>query len=272
MVQPKTDKHPSFRVSHSHAGTIIYPPGGTYGPRIQNDYQLVLLHTGAMTIRVDGSPHPVPTGHVAFLKPGHWEEFSFAVNEPSWHRWIAFSLETSLPAEKKRLLDELPFCLPISDSMNQLTDMLIALTNREDNRYLEVSRHLAQAAAELYVTESRLRDATVTVHSAVLMTMERIRRGYAEDLSVNQLACEAGISPEHLIRLFRRHQGVTPSQYLWNYRIKRGIELLQSTGLTIGEIAERTGFKTSYHFARAIKRQTGRTPTEVRRESWNRLD
>jgi AraC family transcriptional regulator of arabinose operon len=266
----KTDADPSFRVASVHAGTIVYPPGGTFGPRIQNDFQLVLLHTGAMTIDVDGSPHAVPTGHVAFLTPGHREEFVFSSEESTWHRWISFAFESPPTDEQRRVLERLPFHLPISDQMNQLTDMLIDLMQREGPEYNEVSRQLAQAALWLYIAESRRRDVTVTVHPAVLMTMERIKSHFADDLTVNGLAYEVGVSPEHLIRLFRRYEGITPSQYLWNYRIRRGIELLQSTGLSIGEIAAQTGFKTSYHFARAIKKQTGRTPTEVRRDSLNR--
>jgi transcriptional regulator GlxA family with amidase domain len=61
---------------------------------------------------------------------------------------------------------------------------------------------------------------------------------------------------------------MTPIKYMWHYRLNQGLELLRSTGLSIGEIAERVGFKTSYHFARMIKQETCKTASEIRRESW----
>jgi AraC family transcriptional regulator of arabinose operon len=96
-----------------------------------------------------------------------------------------------------------------------------------------------------------------------------IHRHYPEEVSLNRLALVASVTPEHLIRLFNKHLGVTPIQYLWQHRIDRGLHLLRNTGLSVGEIAEQCGFKTSYHFTRSIKQATGRAPTEIRKLSWH---
>ena len=87
-----------------------------------------------------------------------------------------------------------------------------------------------------------------------------------EELPLNRLTSISRLTPEHLIRIFRHDEGMTPIQYLWQYRVNQGMKLLQSTGLSINEIAVQSGFKTSYHFARTIKRHTGQTPTEIRKK------
>jgi transcriptional regulator GlxA family with amidase domain len=56
--------------------------------------------------------------------------------------------------------------------------------------------------------------------------------------------------------------------YLWQRRVATGVDLLANTGLPVGEIATRTGFKSVYHFSRRVKEHTGAPPTEVRRSSW----
>lgn len=53
--------------------TIVYPAGGTFGPRVQRDYQLVMLHSGDLHVRIDRTVHHMPRGHVVLLRPGHTE-------------------------------------------------------------------------------------------------------------------------------------------------------------------------------------------------------
>jgi AraC family transcriptional regulator of arabinose operon len=90
-----------------------------------------------------------------------------------------------------------------------------------------------------------------------------------EDLSLASISAAASVSPEHLVRLYRAHMDTTPVKYLWDRRITLGIELLTSTGLPIGSIAARSGFKTSFHFARKIKEATGQSPTALRESNWS---
>jgi AraC family transcriptional regulator of arabinose operon len=70
------------------------------------------------------------------------------------------------------------------------------------------------------------------------------------------------------VRRFRAELGTTPMAYLWQRRVATGIDLLTHTGLPVGEIAARNGFKSVYHFSRRVKQQAGMPPTAVRRQRW----
>ena len=50
-----------------NAGEVTYPPGGTLGPRRQHDVQLVLLHSGSMTVWVDGAARHAGARTVSLL-------------------------------------------------------------------------------------------------------------------------------------------------------------------------------------------------------------
>jgi len=54
----------------------------------------------------------------------------------------------------------------------------------------------------------------------------------------------------------------------WQRDVQLVLDLLTYTGLPVGEIAARTGFKSVYHFSRRVKQATGASPTDVRRERW----
>lgn len=101
--------------------------------------------------------------------------------------------------------------------------------------------------------------------------MERIKEyifaHLHEELTLTHLTRAAALSPAHLTRLFHSQVGQTPMEYVWQQRVKRGVELLEFTGLTVEQIALRCGFKTSYHFSRRVKAITGRTPTQIRRQA-----
>ncbi|MDI4646058.1 AraC family transcriptional regulator [Cohnella hashimotonis] len=257
---------PFDRLSQAVAGSIVYPPGSKFGPRIQQDIQLVMLYTGEMTVTLSGRPLHVTPGHVVLLKPGLEETFVFSKTEDSWHRWIAVHFE-DLPDQAVEALNRLPECLPLSEEMNLLLDLMIHLNRQGEPTDADV-RSLGLAALHLYPRESAKTVLQREKHPAVYAALAMIRENYAEEMSLAALANAAGSSPEHLVRLFKKHERTSPIHYLWQYRVNRAVELLTHTGLTVSEIAVRCGFKTSHHMARLVKETTGRTASQIRRDSW----
>jgi len=258
---------PLHQVQSAYAGSIVYPPGGRYGPRIQQDLQLVLLYTGEMTVTIDGRPLHVQPGHVVLLKPGHEELFTFSKTEETWHRWISVRV-AALPEEVRTTLYQLPEFLPLTEEMNKLTDLMLGML-RHVPPIDATMLSLGLAAIHLYPTETRRLYLQQEKHPALYAALTWINAHYADEISLHALADHAGVSQEHLIRLFKQHEQSTPMQYLWCYRVNRAVELLMNTGLTVSEIAERCGFKTSHHFARLMKQYKGRTASEIRKVSWN---
>lgn len=86
-------------------------------------------------------------------------------------------------------------------------------------------------------------------------------------LSPEQVALAVGCSRATLYRLFSRNDhGV--SEAIWNARLERARRELVSAvgvGLTIGDIAMRSGFSDLSSFGRMFKRRFGTTPREMRR-------
>ncbi|WP_045520774.1 helix-turn-helix transcriptional regulator [Neobacillus niacini] len=257
---------PSFhQIGAAHAGTVIYPPGGCCGPRIQPDLQLVLLHTGEMKVAVDGKSYAIKAGHAILLAPGHHEMFVFAEKQETWHRWISVHCG-EWPSSASGDLKELPYIMPIPEEINRITDLMLIL-QAEHAAESEVMRSLGYAALQLCKSKLSL-SKQQELHQSVKLAKQVIHQNYAQDLNLQQIADSSGVSPEHLVRLYRMHENTTPIKYVWHYRVLKAVELLSHTGLTIAEIAERCGFKTTFHFARLVKRQTGCTPSEIRRTCW----
>jgi AraC-like DNA-binding protein len=90
----------------------------------------------------------------------------------------------------------------------------------------------------------------------------------AEEDCLKKAAQQAGVTPQHLIRLFRQHHQLTPGKYLWQTRVEQGAGLLTATGLTVSEIAHRCGFKNPFHFSRLLKNMQGVSPRQLRQRAW----
>lgn len=97
--------------------------------------------------------------------------------------------------------------------------------------------------------------------------LQFIQEHYAEDVSVEQIAASAAISPSECLRCFHDMIGTTPNQYLREQRAQRAAELLCSTGLQVAEIALQCGFQDASYFARAFRQVYGCGPTEYRRKA-----
>lgn len=102
-----------------------------------------------------------------------------------------------------------------------------------------------------------------------LHTIERQRLGrvidyiethLTEDISLSELALEAGLSKFHFSRLLKHAIGLTPHKYVLKRRIERATHVLQQGDLTIAQVAYKFGFADQSHFTRVFKQVKGITP------------
>lgn len=249
---------------HVFFGNVMYGAGGTYGPRIQEHLQLVIIRSGEATVHIDGSKNHLEQGEVALLKKGHKEYFEFTKTARTYHSWCHFHWD--LPENAVRLIEALPFKTTVSSRMERLMDLGLSL--QHDPQSLAPSlAHLAAAAFWEFVSSSgsaTLSNQNARLPDSIKRVQAYIRQNYYSDINLDHLSEIAFVTPEHLIRLFRAHLGTTPMRYLRDVRVRQGISFLSHTGINIERIAFNCGFKTAAHFSRCIKQTTGQTPSEIR--------
>jgi AraC family transcriptional regulator len=98
--------------------------------------------------------------------------------------------------------------------------------------------------------------------------VERARQIIARDfrgpLSAHAIAREAGCSPFHLGRLFRRATGMSIHETTTDMRLRAALELLHEGAQNIAAIALDVGFASHSHFCDAFRNRFGCTPGAVR--------
>lgn len=89
----------------------------------------------------------------------------------------------------------------------------------------------------------------------------------AETVGVKKLATVVNMSPFHFARMFKGALGVPPHAYITNVRMERAKKLLESSNLSLREIATTVGYQTQAHFTGVFHKQVGMTPRTYRLSS-----
>ncbi|WP_239614719.1 helix-turn-helix domain-containing protein [Cohnella mopanensis] len=87
-------------------------------------------------------------------------------------------------------------------------------------------------------------------------------------MSLEAVADHMHISKGYLSQFFKEQMGVNLSDYLENLRMDKAKNLLASTSLPIGEIAEKVGYQSASTFSRAFKRGSGVSATSYRESAY----
>jgi AraC-like DNA-binding protein len=252
-------------------GEVVYQPGGSYGPRLQGDWQLVAVLEGEASVQVGAREFVIHKGEVALLHPGHQEFFRFSAGRRTHHSWCAVSPQ--LPPAALALA-EMPALAAqaLTPRLAALFEMALAISEREAQDAPLMVQALGLAALAEHARATRRVAAPLRrgdeVPAALQHALDWIGQRYAEPMDAPGLAKLAGVSPAQLTKLFRRHLGTTPMRAVWEARTRAGVRLLRDSGLSVGEIAHRCGFQTTFHFSRWVRAMESLSPGQVRAQAW----
>lgn len=95
-----------------------------------------------------------------------------------------------------------------------------------------------------------------------------VLEAFAEEISLEDLAREAGMSRFNFCRRFHKECGLPPMRWLWNFRTQLAAEfILLDPRWSLTDIAFSCGFTSSAHFSRSFKAAFGKSPSQFKKEA-----
>jgi len=257
----------SVHGGHTRFGRTRYQPGGYCGPRVQRDFELVVLHSGDCAVEVEGRCRALHPGVAYLFLPGRREHFRFSTEHETHHSWCSVRPQ-GVPVAMRRRLARAPFGAPYGDVFERLwsSAFLVGEIRSPSGEQLVDQLGLAVFACFLAAAERARARTREDLH--VARAVQYMTDHFAEPDCLEAAQRVAGCCRNLLIQKFSQQTGLTPARYLWKLRTEKGLALLAETGLTNAEIAERCGFKNPFHFSRLVRQHQGHPPREVRRRSW----
>jgi AraC family transcriptional regulator of adaptative response / DNA-3-methyladenine glycosylase II len=95
--------------------------------------------------------------------------------------------------------------------------------------------------------------------------MRLIEEGFLDEASVAELAGRLGVGSRHLLRLFLRHTGASPSDIAATRRVQAAKRLIDQMTMPLCDIAFAAGFRSVRRFNDAFRATYGRPPSSFRK-------
>jgi len=181
-----------------------------------------------------------------------------------WQRLLDEASDGGTSVESLRLYSR-PFQSPLIQS---LLRNLWALCDEHGAPSLLLAR---AAGCEILAELSRLSGAPFVPLSGGLAPWaerrcrELMHARLAEDISLDELAAEARLSPFHFARMFKQSTGVPPRVYLTRLRVEKACDLLERTDLPVTAIASPVGYSSNQVLARVFLKHMRVSPSDYRR-------
>lgn len=102
----------------------------------------------------------------------------------------------------------------------------------------------------------------------IAKAISHMETDFCEDMSIDDLAKIAHMSPRNFHRVFIEATGKTPVAYLIGLRIAEAAHQLKSTSKSITEIAFDCGFSDSNYFSRTFRKSIGNSPSAYRKRQF----
>lgn len=148
-------------------------------------------------------------------------------------------LATLLPGDAQ-LSRELFACVTLDECREQLGNLLSPVLD--------------------WSTEGPVSTAGNTIAHAIAFMQE----SYAQDIALEDVAAQVGVSAGYLSRLFRQVTGETFKAYLTHVRLQEAKRLLTQSSAKVYEIADSVGYNDQHYFSEVFRKNTGLSPLEYR--------
>lgn len=96
---------------------------------------------------------------------------------------------------------------------------------------------------------------------------EYVDKHYSDEIYLDLLAEKLGMTNNYISSYFKEKTGTSLNYYLNNFRIKKAIELFESTSLKIKDISDKVGYSNVNTFIRIFKKHIGQTPEGYRKNA-----
>ncbi|MBQ7793268.1 MAG: AraC family transcriptional regulator [Clostridia bacterium] len=221
--------------------------GHDYGPAERTYWLIHFVASGFGYFKIGDKEYAVGPGEM-FIIPPFEETYYKADEEKPWsYIWIGFTTDKALPAALTDIV-RCPEAVEIFNAMKTCDKF-------SNGRSAFLSARLWDLFALLLGREKHHTD-------YVENALDCIHSEYMYGITVEQIAERLSLDRSYFSTLFKKKVGVSPKQYLLNYRMSIAASLMLDNGKSVTVAANSVGYTDIFTFSKMFKRHYGVSPNE----------
>lgn len=282
-------KHGNFLLPFIKYDTFIPNCFSIFPMHWHDEMEIIKIIKGKYIVNINLKEYVVEEGDIVILKSCTLHSFKQYENEKMASKTIMFDLSmlnsnvTDACSIKyfTPFLDNkvsYPSILKPSDkgykNIKNCIDKLF-LCYEEKNEFFEIQLKsylfelfyiLFKECFEIHDYSTKIKDDTTNDIKAIL---EYIKINYMNPISIKDLANVVNFSEHYFMRFFKKYMGMTCVDYINEYRLNIATNLLETTDMSIMEIAVKVGVNNISYFNKIFKKKFNLTPKEYRKNLKN---
>ena len=181
--------------------------------------------------------------HSSHVKPGSgWKEYYLDCDKGLYQQLVSMSLINAEVSVYKRPFDQ--------GLTNEIESLLKILKHSSQDQIYDAYLQFQQILRLMFGGQS---DALV-VDSMIEQSLRDFDRAYAQRFDLKAYCSSKGWGYEKFRKVFRKHTGVSPRDYLVRRRMDEACRLLRSTRRKISDISQELGYSSQYEFSNQFKK------------------
>ncbi len=234
-------------------------PNYSIGNFVRSNHLIHYVHRGRGFYRMNGKEYALGPGDAFIIYPKDVTYYQADGQDPWEYSWVEFS-----GAAVEGYLRSADFSreMPVVRGSSAGKAML-RLTETETLNPYELYCRLMEALAAFVTRSPQPGPMAEDYVKYALNYIHTVH--YHGAISVNDLSAYVGVNRSYLCRLFKEKLGVSPKQYIKTYRMNNAARLLAETNLSVGQIAQSSGYEDQLYFSTAFREFFGHSPSEHRR-------
>ncbi|MCI5699911.1 MAG: AraC family transcriptional regulator [Lachnospiraceae bacterium] len=247
-------------------GTQQCKPGDSWGPNKKDHYKLHYVHDGCGQLQSYGKTYTIKKGQMFACFPEEIVYYQADATYPWQYSWVAFDglnseqYLTSAGFRRDNLVIECPNKIIIENAFNEILSAEASAANTDLHYigylYIILSSIINTSSSEIAMKQS---------HGYIKEAISYIKANYHTEISIEDISKSLSLDRKYFSKLFKMELNLSPSEYLMQFRISKACELLQTTNMTISEIAVTVGYSNQFSFSRVFKKHLGMSPTDFRK-------
>lgn len=244
-------------------------PGHTYGPAVRPYYLIHYIISGRGTFKSNQQSYQLHEGQGFFIEPNNQTVYSSDLNDPWQYIWVAFSgRQAKSIADSLGLSADNPIFSCNSENGERLKQCIFKMLEKNDFTLSDIYYRWGLFFKFISILADAQKDfmPKVDVNTYVSHMMNYINHHIEENISVQDVADYVRLTRSYATTMFTKQVGMTPKDYIQNCRLTKARNLLESSSLTVAEIAYSCGYSKSESLVKAFSKRYDISPGDYRKK------